>query len=109
MTMRCRRPCLPARHGLYCACRTARRANVDGDFGEAWAMGLAILVLGLVVFLGTHVFVTLRAPRAAVIQQIGEWPYKGLMSLVSLAGLILLGYGFRRLRSTGWYNVLFPP
>jgi len=28
-------------------------------------MGLAILVLGLVVFLGAHVFVTLRAPRAA--------------------------------------------
>src|SRR5262249_61984184 len=35
-------------------------------FGEAWAMGLAILVLGLVVFLGAHVFVTLRAARTAV-------------------------------------------
>ena len=30
-------------------------------------MGLTILVLGLVVFLGAHVFVTLRGPRAAVI------------------------------------------
>ena len=54
-------------------------------------MGLTILVLGLVVFLGAHVFVTLRGPRAAVIERLGEWPYKGLMSLVSLAGLILIG------------------
>jgi len=50
-------------------------------------MGLAILVLGLVVFLGAHVFVTLRGPRAAVIKRVGEWPYKGLMSLLSLVGL----------------------
>ena len=57
-------------------------------------MGLAILVLGLVAFLGAHVFVTLRAPRAALIKRIGESTYKGLMSLVSLAGLILIGYGF---------------
>jgi len=54
-------------------------------------MRLATLVLGLVVFLGAHVFVTLRAPRAALINRIGEWPYKGLMSLVSLAGIILIG------------------
>ena len=72
-------------------------------------MGLAILVLGLVVFLGAHVFVTLRAPRAAVIKQIGEWPYKGLMSLVSLAGLILIGYGFGQYRATGWIDVWSPP
>ena len=72
-------------------------------------MGLAILVLGLVVFLGAHVFVTLRAPRAAVIKRIGEWPYKGLMSLVSLAGLILIGYGFGQYRATGWIDVWSPP
>ncbi len=72
-------------------------------------MGLATLVLGLVVFLGAHVFVTLRAPRAAVINRIGEWPYKGLMSLVSLAGLILIGYGFGQYRATGWINVWSPP
>ena len=37
-------------------------------------MGLAILVLGLLVFLGAHVFDTLRGPRAAVIKRVGEWP-----------------------------------
>ncbi|MEA2997478.1 MAG: hypothetical protein QOG74_3027, partial [Alphaproteobacteria bacterium] len=41
-------------------------------------MGLAVLLLGLVVFLGAHVFVTRRAARAALIGRIGEWPYKGL-------------------------------
>src|SRR5262245_12117877 len=90
---------------------TGQRAaqTVNGDLGEAWAMGLAILVLGLVVFLGAHVFVTLRTPRAAVIRRVGEWPYKGLMSLVSLAGLILIGYGFGQYRATGWIDVWSPP
>jgi len=72
-------------------------------------MGLAILVLGLALFFAAHVFVTLRAPRAAVIKRIGEGPYKGLMSLVSLAGLILIGYGFGQYRATGWINVWSPP
>src|SRR2546426_11473470 len=72
-------------------------------------MGLAILVLGLVAFLGAHVFVTLRAPRAALIKRIGESTYKGLMSLVSLAGLILIGYGFGQYRASGWINVWAPP
>ena len=51
----------------------------------------------------------LRAPRAAVIARIGEGPYKGLMSLVSLVGLILIGYGFARYRATGWIDVWHPP
>src|SRR5258708_40374044 len=72
-------------------------------------MGLTILVLGLVVFLGAHVFVTLRGPRAALIERLGEWPYKGLMSVVSLAGLILIGYGFGQYRATGWIDVWSPP
>jgi uncharacterized membrane protein len=70
---------------------------------------MGMLVIGLVLFLGAHVFVTLRAPRAAVIARIGEWPYKGLMGLVSLAGLILIGYGFGRYRATGWIDVWSPP
>jgi uncharacterized membrane protein len=72
-------------------------------------MGLAVLVVGLVAFIGAHVFVSLRGPRAAVIARIGEGPYKGLMSLVSLAGLILVGYGFGQYRADGWINVWSPP
>jgi uncharacterized membrane protein len=72
-------------------------------------MGLAILVLGLALFLGAHVFVTLRAPRAALTKDIGEGRYKGLMALVSLAGLVLIGYGFGQYRATGWIDVWSPP
>lgn len=70
---------------------------------------MGLLVLGLAAFIGAHVFVTLRAPRAAVIARIGEWPYKGLMSLVALAGLILIGYGFGQYRATDWVDVWSPP
>ena len=38
-------------------------------------MGLAIQVLGLVVFLGPHVFVTRRDARARLIARIGEGRY----------------------------------
>jgi uncharacterized membrane protein len=72
-------------------------------------MGLAILVVGLVAFIGAHVFVTMRAERAAVIARIGEGPYKGLMALVSLVGLILIGYGFAHYRATSWIDVWYPP
>jgi len=70
---------------------------------------MTTLVLGLVLFIGAHVFVTLRGARAAVIARIGEWPYKGLMGLVSLAGLILIGYGFGQYRATQWVEVWHPP
>jgi uncharacterized membrane protein len=71
------------------------------------AMGL--LVVGLAAFIGAHVFVTLRAQRAAVIARIGEWPYKGVMALVALAGLILIGYGFAQYRAAGAIVVWEPP
>ena len=70
---------------------------------------MTILVLGLVLFIGAHVFVTLRAPRAAIIARIGEWPYKAIMGLVSLVGIILIGYGFGQYRATGWIDVWYPP
>ena len=70
---------------------------------------MGVLLIGLVLFLGAHVFVTLRGPRAAVIARIGEWPYKGLMSLVALVGLVLIGYGFGQYRATGWIDVWSPP
>jgi len=70
---------------------------------------LIALVIGLVVFLGAHVFVTMRAQRAGVIARLGEGPYKGLMSLVSLVGLVLIFYGFGQYRATAWVEVWSPP
>ncbi len=72
-------------------------------------MGLALEILGLVVFLGTHVFVTMRDRRAAVVARIGEWPYRGLFSLVSIVGLVLIGYGFAAYRASGPIMLWYPP
>jgi len=51
-------------------------------------MGLAILVLGLVLFIGAHVFVTMRAQRKALIRKIGPGPYQGLFALIAIAGIV---------------------
>jgi uncharacterized membrane protein len=72
-------------------------------------MGLAVLVVGLFVFIGAHVFVSLRAPRAALIARIGLGPYKGLFSLVALAGIALIGWGFAAYRADGYVNLWYPP
>ena len=72
-------------------------------------MGLSIMIFGLAVFIGAHVFITLRGQRGAVVARLGEWPYKGLISLLSLIGILLIGYGFARYRAAGLIEVWQPP
>jgi uncharacterized membrane protein len=72
-------------------------------------MGLAILVLGLAVFIGPHVLVSLRDARAHIIERVGLGAYKGLFSVVSVAGIALIAYGFSWYRATGWIEVWQPP
>jgi uncharacterized membrane protein len=72
-------------------------------------MGLLIMILGLAVFLGCHTLVTFRAERAAVIARIGEGPYKGLLALLALVGIILIAYGFADYRAAGLIEVWHPP
>ena len=72
-------------------------------------MGLAIMILGLAVFIGAHAFVTRRGERAALIARIGEGPYKGLFSAVSIVAVVLIAWGFGRYRATGWIEVWYPP
>jgi len=72
-------------------------------------MGLAVMVVGLAVLLGAHVFVTRREARAALIGRIGEWPYKGLFSLVSILGLALIVWGFSEYRAAGPLIAWSPP
>jgi len=72
-------------------------------------MGLAIMILGLVVFLGGHVFITMRGHRAAAIARFGEGRYKGLFSLAAVIGIVLIGYGFAYYRATGWIDIWIPP
>ena len=70
---------------------------------------MTLLVLGLVLFLGIHTLTTLRPARAAVIGRLGDGPYKGLYSLVSAAGLVLIVVGFGRYRAQGYIPVWDPP
>jgi len=72
-------------------------------------MGLAIMIIGLAAFLGAHTLVALRPQRAAVIARVGERAYRGLFALVSLIGIILIGYGFARYRAAGYIDIWTPP
>jgi uncharacterized membrane protein len=72
-------------------------------------MGLTLDILGLIIFLGAHVFVSLRDRRAALISSIGRGPYLGLFSVASIVGLLLLGYGFARYRAEGIIPLWYPP
>ena len=72
-------------------------------------MGLAVEILGLVVFLGAHVFVSMRDRRDGLAKKLGEGPYKILFSLVSIAGIVLIGYGFAWYRDAGPIQIWNPP
>ena len=58
-------------------------------------MNMLVLILGIVVFLGIH-SVRMLAPqwRLDRIAAMGEGTWKGVYSLVSLAGLVLLIWGY---------------
>jgi uncharacterized membrane protein len=72
-------------------------------------MGLAVLVLGLVMFLVPHVFTSMRAARQQLVDSIGEGPYKVVYSLDSAIGIALIAYGFAEYRASGWIDIWYPP
>jgi uncharacterized membrane protein len=56
---------------------------------------MPLLIAGLVLFLGVH-SVAIVAPsfRTRTVQRMGEGAWKGLYALISLAGFVLICYGF---------------
>jgi uncharacterized membrane protein len=61
---------------------------------------MIVLILGLVIFLGVHsVRIFGENWRSGVIRRLGEGPWKGIYSLASAVGLVLIvwGYGLSRL------------
>jgi uncharacterized membrane protein len=72
-------------------------------------MGLLVLILGLVLFLGVHLLTTRRELRGRIIAATGEGGYKGGYTLVSFAGLALIVWGYAKYRATGWIDVWYPP
>jgi uncharacterized membrane protein len=73
-------------------------------------VGLVVMILGLVLFLGPHVLTTKRAARAALIARLGgEMPYKIAYSLVAALGVALIVWGYAEYRATGWIDIWYPP
>jgi len=64
-------------------------------------MNMAWLILGLVVFLGVHsVRIVADGWRARIINRVGEGPWKGAYTLLSLLGFALIVWGFGQARQT---------
>ncbi|OWW19312.1 NnrU family protein [Noviherbaspirillum denitrificans] len=57
---------------------------------------MGLLVLGLVLFIGIHLLPVLTGVRNALQARMGEKAYKGMFSLVSAAGLVLIVIGYGR-------------
>jgi uncharacterized membrane protein len=72
-------------------------------------MGLLVMILGLVLFLGVHTLTTQRELRAGFVASMGEGGYKIAYALASVAGLALVIRGFADYRATGWIDVWNPP
>jgi uncharacterized membrane protein len=72
-------------------------------------MGLLVMILGLILFFATHILTTQRELRARFIASMGEGGYKIGYTVVSLAGLALIVWGFAQYRATGWIDVWSPP
>ena len=74
---------------------------------RGWSM--LILLIGIVVFLGVHSLTTLRETRTRLIEWLGPGPFKGLYSLVAIAGFVLIVWGFSRYRAEGLITLWTPP
>jgi uncharacterized membrane protein len=56
---------------------------------------MALMILGLVIFLGVHSTRIVADPwRTSMVQRLGAWPWKGLYALVSILGFVLIVMGF---------------
>ena len=65
-------------------------------------MGLTYLVAGLLLFLGVHsTRVFANDWRNKTLARIGEKPFKGVYTLLSLAGFVLLVWGYGQARQQG--------
>ena len=57
---------------------------------------MTLLIVGIVVFLGIHLLPTVSGLRERLAARLGDTGYKIAFSLVSIAGLVLLVYGFAK-------------
>ena len=69
---------------------------------------MTYLILGIILFFGPHLFSAFRsrAPGKDLRAKLGQGPYMGLYSLVSLAGFVLIVWGYGAARPA---PVLYTP
>lgn len=70
---------------------------------------MLLMIAGLILFLGTHAFTTMRGQRRMLVARLGEGAYKGLYSLVAAAGLVMTAYGYGAWRAAGPAILYTPP
>ena len=72
-------------------------------------MGLLVMIVGLILFLGVHTLTTQRSLRAQFIASMGEGGYKIGYAVASFVGLALIVWGFAHYRAEGMIPVWSPP
>ena len=72
---------------------------------------MTLLVVGLILFFGVHLFSYFRSARGALIARWGERPYKGIYALISAVGfgLIIWGYSHTRAGPAAADILYWPP
>lgn len=70
---------------------------------------MALMILGLALFFGVHAVTMARDVRAGLIERFGAGAYKGLYSVISIIGFVLIVVGFIAYRRAGYIPVWDPP
>ncbi|MEM1047226.1 MAG: NnrU family protein [Pseudomonadota bacterium] len=70
---------------------------------------MGLLIAGLALFIATHLVPAATTFRAGLIGRLGDGGYKGLFSLVSLAGVVLIVMGYNAARDAGPPLIWDPP
>lgn len=65
---------------------------------------MALLIGGLALFIVVHLLPTRPALRAGLVDRMGQGPYRGLFSLISIAGLVLIVLGYGHMQGLGRGN-----
>jgi uncharacterized membrane protein len=65
---------------------------------------MVLLVCGLLLFIGAHLVPTQPGLRAGLVDKLGAGPYRGLFSLASIAGLVLIVLGYGQMQGLGRGN-----
>ncbi len=54
---------------------------------------MSILILGLIVFFGIHLLPSFASTKTSLVGRLGENAYKGIYSIISITGFVLIIYG----------------